>query len=151
MNPDVHLDFGRKLIRSGILLFLLGLITGFVIPLLANPRMGLSSHLEGTMNGMLLAIIGLIWPKITLTDKLSRWCYFLALFGTFTNWLTTLLAGIWGAGGEMMPIAAGSLQGSVWQEIIIKFGLISLALSMIVVCGLLLWGLKGKPQNKFTN
>lgn len=151
MNSDTQFDYGRKLIRSGILLFLLALITGFMIPLLQNPRMGLSSHLEGTMNGMLLVIIGLIWPKLILTDKLYRWCYSLALFGTFTNWLTTLLAAVWGAGGEMMPIAAGGLHGSVWQEIIIKFGLISLSLSMIIVCGLLLWGLKGKLQNKFVN
>lgn len=148
MNSEMHLDYGRKLIRSGILLFLLALITGFMIPLLQNPRMGLSSHLEGTMNGMLLVIIGLIWPKLILTDKLYRWCFTLALFGTFTNWLTTLLAAVWGAGGEMMPIAAGNLQGSVWQEIIIKFGLVSLSLCMIVVCGLLLWGLKGKQQTK---
>lgn len=148
MNSEMHLDYGRKLIRSGILLFLLALITGFMIPLLQNPRMGLSSHLEGTMNGMLLAIIGLIWPKVSLTDKLYRWCFTLALFGTFTNWLTTLLAAVWGAGGEMMPIAAGNLQGSVWQEITIKFGLVSLSLCMIVVCGLLLWGLKGKQQSK---
>lgn len=148
MNSEMHLDYGRKLIRSGILLFLLALITGFMIPLLQNPRMGLSSHLEGTMNGMLLVIIGLIWPKLILTDKLYRWCFTLALFGTFTNWLTTLLAAVWGAGGEMMPIAAGNLQGSVWQEIIIKFGLVSLSLCMIIVCGLLLWGLTGKQQSK---
>ena len=105
MNTDAQIDYGRKLIFYGIMLFLIGLITGLIIPLLQNPRMGLSSHLEGIMNGIFLMIIGLIWPKLTLTDKLSRWCYALALFGTFTNWFTTLLAGVWGAGSEMMPLA----------------------------------------------
>ena len=144
MNIDTQIDYGRKLIFYGILLFLLGLITGFLIPILQNPRMGLSSHLEGTMNGMLLIIIGLIWPKITLANKLYRWCFRLSLFGTFTNWLTTLLASMWGAGSEMMPIVGGGLQGTLLQESIIKFGLISLSISMLVVCLILLWGMKSK-------
>ena len=144
MIIDTQIDYGRKLIFYGILLFLLGLLTGFIIPLLQNPRMGLSSHLEGTMNGMLLIIIGLIWPKINLSNKLYRWCFILALFGTFTNWLTTLLASVWGAGSEMMPIVGGGLQGTAWQEGIIKFGLISLSISMLVVCIILLWGMKRK-------
>ncbi len=146
MEIDKKIDYGRKLIFYGIVLFLLGLITGFIIPLLQNPRMGLSSHLEAIMNGMMLMIIGLIWPKITLTNKLSGWCFTLALFGTFLNWFTTLLASVWGAGSEIMPIAGRGLQGTVWQEGIIKFGLVSLSISMLVVCVLLLVGIKNKNK-----
>lgn len=146
MNINFQTEYSRKLIRYGILLFLLGLITGFLIPLLQNPRMGLSSHLEATMNGMLLIIFGLIWPKLNLTSKLSKICFSLTIFGTFTNWLTTLLSSIWGAGSEMMPIAGGNLKGALWQEIIIKIGLISLSISMLSVCLILLWGLRDKFQ-----
>lgn len=134
--------YGHKLIRFGVLLLLLGLITGFLIPILQNPRMGLSSHLEGTLNGMLLILFGLIFSKLQLHGKLLKLVFVLALFGTFTNWFTTLLAAFWGAGSEMMPIAGGEMTGLFWQEIIIKFGLISLSLSMIAVCILLLWGMK---------
>ncbi|MBW6535801.1 MAG: hypothetical protein K0B11_12395 [Mariniphaga sp.] len=52
----------------GVFLFLLGLIVGLVVPVLANPRMGLSSHLEGVMNGMLLIIFGLIWNRLKLSS-----------------------------------------------------------------------------------
>jgi hydroxylaminobenzene mutase len=93
---------------------------------------------------MLLIIFGLIWPKLTMTHKLQKWSYTLALFGTYTNWFTTLLAGFWGAGSELMPIAGASMQGSPWQEIIIKFGLISLSVSMVGVCVIILLGLRGK-------
>lgn len=134
----------HKLIGFGILLFLLGLITGFILPALENPRMGLSSHLEGVMNGMFLIILGLIWTRLHLSDKTFKWGYGLALFGTFTNWLTTLLAAIWGAGSEMMPFAGADLQGSAIQEAIIKFGLISLSISMVVVCVIVLLGLRKK-------
>jgi len=147
MNINKQAEHSRNLIRYGILLLLLGLVTGFLIPILQNPRMGLSSHLEGTMNGMLLIIIGLIWPKLVLSNKQYKLCYMLALFGTFTNWFTTLLASIWGAGSEMMPIAGGNMQGLFWQEIIIKFGLVSLSISMLAVCLILFWGMRTNQKS----
>ena len=144
MNTDIKSTLGNKLIWYGVLLLLLGLLTGFAIPALSNPRMGLSSHLEGTLNGMLLILFGLMWPKLNQSDKMLKWIFGLALYGTFTNWFTTLLAAAWGAGSEMMPLAGGEGYGTEIQEIIIKFGLISLSLAMIMVCGILLWSLKKK-------
>lgn len=146
MSADQNKDYGIKLIRLGILLFLLGLITGFIIPILENPRMGLSSHLEGTMNGMLLMILGIIWPKIKFSNKLSGISFSLAIFGTYTNWLTTLLAGIWGAGSEMMPIAGGNLVGTSFQELLIKFGLVTVSVSMVLVCFIILWAMRTQPR-----
>lgn len=148
MSTGFQLQLSRKLIRYGILLFLLGLLTGFAIPAMENPRMGLSSHLEGTMNGMFLVLLGIIWPKLHLSDRTLAWGYGLSLFGTFTNWGTTFLAGVWGAGAEMMPFAGGDYHGLAWQEGLIKFGLISLSIAMIIVCGILLWGMRGSASEK---
>lgn len=144
MSNVTKSELGHKLIRYGVLLFLLGLITGFAIPAMENPRMGLSSHLEGVQNGMLLILFGLIWSKLRLTNRTLTWGYFLALFGTYTNWATTFLAGVWGAGAKMMPIAGGIFYGAAWQEIVIKFGLLSLSIATVIVSGMLLWGLKRK-------
>lgn len=144
MNSEYQLESGRKLVRYGILLFLMGLLTGFAIPTLENPRMGLSSHLEGTLNGMLLILLGIIWPKLRLSNRVLKWGYGLALFGTFANWATTLLAAIWGAGSAMMPFAGGDNYGLAWQEVIIKLGLTSLSIAMIIVSGILLWGMRGR-------
>jgi hydroxylaminobenzene mutase len=108
--------------------------------------MGLSSHLEALMNGMFLILLGLIWTKLHLSNSVLKWGYALSLFGAYTNWLTTFLAGIWGAGAAMMPIAGGGFQGVAWQELLIKIGLLSLSFAMIIVCGLLLWGLKNIPS-----
>ena len=55
----------------GILLFLLGLLTGFLVPALANPRMGVSAHLEGVMNGSFLVILGLIWGDLRWSSKMA--------------------------------------------------------------------------------
>lgn len=134
---------GRRLIRCGILLFLLGLLTGLLVPAVANPRMGLSSHLEGVMNGIFLVVLGLIWPRLRLSGRAQAIAFWLALYGAFVNWATTLAAAALGAGAPMMPLAGGSHRGTHLQEGLIAFGLVSLTLAMIAVCGIVLWGLRG--------
>jgi len=58
--PILETGYAHRLLQFGYGLFLLGLLTGLGIPLLANPRMGLSSHLEGVMNGIFLIGLGLV-------------------------------------------------------------------------------------------
>lgn len=147
MNHIIQPKFNRKLIKYGILLLLLGLMTGFGIPFMQNPRMGLSSHLEGILNGIFLVLLGIIWPVLDLSDRALTWGYWLSLFGCYVNWATTFLAGIWGAGAGMMPIAGGHYYGTIWQEWLITSGLISLSVAMVVVCGILIWGLRGNDSN----
>jgi hydroxylaminobenzene mutase len=143
MNNSTKSILGRKLISAGILLFLFGLITGFAIPMMQNPRMGLSSHLEGVHNGMQLILFGIIWHKLRLSDSGLNWGYRFSLFGTYTNGGTTFLAGIWGAGASMMPNAGENFHGVAWQEGLIKLGLLALSIAMLIVSGILLWGLRG--------
>lgn len=142
---DAKTTLGHRLLQLGVLLFLVGLLTGFIVPKLANPRMGLSSHLEGIMNGFFLVLLGLLWPKLNLAQTALKVTFWLAIYGTFTNWLATLLAAFWGAGASM-PIAAMGHQGSPGQEMVINFLLFSLSFVMIIVCVLVLWGLKAGPR-----
>lgn len=134
-----HTDYSHKLLFAGILLFLVGLLTGFLIPLMATPRIGLSAHLEGVMNGLFLVALGLIWEKLVLTERVKRYTYLLALYGTFANFLAVLIAAITG-GGKMMPLAGGKDGGNP-SEMIISFLLITLSLAMVAVCVLVLVGL----------
>ena len=136
---------GHRLLQLGILLFLLGLLGGFAVPSLAIPRMGLSSHLEGVMNGLFLVVLGLVWPRLTLAATAATTLFWLAVYGTFANWAATLLAAFWGAGASM-PLAGGAHRGSAAQELIIEALLISLALAMVAVCLLTLWGLRVVAQ-----
>ena len=143
MHHDAHLEeSSRRLLRLGILLFLLGLITGFVIPTTANPRMALSSHMEGLLNGIFLLVLGGMWHRLTLGRTARGWVFWLAVYGTFTNWATTLAAAFLGAGGPMMPLAAADHTGTPAQELLIAIGLVSLSVSMVAVCGIVLWGLR---------
>lgn len=130
----------ENLIFLGVLLFLLGLIVGLIVPLFANPRMGLSSHIEGVLNGMFLILLGLIWNKIALNEKWLKITFWLAIYGTFINWLSMLIAAVFNA-GKMLTVAANGQEGHPIVESIITFSLISLSVAMIVICVTILIGL----------
>ena len=131
----------NKLIFLGALLFLLGLIIGLIVPVLANPRMGVSSHLEGVMNGMFLMVLGLLWNRLELSSKWLKITFWLAIYGTFANWLGILVAAIFNA-GEMLGIAANGTKGPALAEGAVTFSLISLSLAMLATCLFVLVGLK---------
>ena len=48
----------RRLMWHGMLLFLLGLVTGLIERRFTNMRMGVSAHLEGVMNGIFWLLCG---------------------------------------------------------------------------------------------
>ncbi len=129
------------LLQLGILLFLIGLLTGFVVPKFANPRMGLASHLEGLMNGLFLVVLGLLWQRLNLPEPWMVIVFWLAIYGSFANWLATLLAAIWKAGATM-PMAGAGNRGSTLQEGIINFLLYSLSIAMVSVCIIVIAGLQ---------
>lgn len=132
-------QYADWLLFLGIVLFLFGLVVALFIPLMTNPRMGLSAHLEATLNGMFLVILGLIWSKVILQDKWLKTTFGLTIYGSFANFVAVTIAAITGA-GKMMPIAGGK-EGTSIIEGLISFLLISLALAMIVVCSIVLTGL----------
>ncbi len=129
----------RALMCLGVFLFLLGLLTGFAVPALAHPRMGLSSHIEGVVNGIFLVVIGLVWPHLALNRLWAGTAFGLLVYGAFANWFATLLSAWWGAVGSM-PLAGGGAHGSPLQEHIVFALLVSLSLAMVAGCVLLLLG-----------
>lgn len=131
----------NKLIFLGFLLFLLGLIIGLIVPLFANPRMGVSSHIEGVLNGMFLIILGVIWDKIKLTDRWLKIAFWLAIYGAFTNCIGILIAAIFN-GGKMLGVMANGKEASPLIEGVVGFSLISLSIAMLIVSILALIGLK---------
>lgn len=139
MQNNQSKQYGEWLLFLGILLFLLGLIIAFFIPALANPRMGLSAHLEGTLNGMFLVLLGLIWNKLVLKNNWLTATFWLTIYGSFANFIAVAIAAVSGA-GKMMPIAGGK-EGTSTIEAVIAFLLISLSLAMVFVCLIVLIGL----------
>ena len=138
-------DRGRRLLWFGLFLLLLGLLTGLLVPSLANPRMGLSAHLEGVMNGLLLAVLGLAWDRLVLSERAGAALFWLALYGAYANWATTLLGALLGT-NRRTPIAGAGYGGLPWQENLVEVGLISLVIAIIAAFVLALWGLRRRPE-----
>ncbi len=147
MDPlDPSLPRRRRLLQAGALLFLLAMLVGLAVPKFAVPRLGLSAHLLGIMQGIFLMVIGLLWPKLKLTPAMSGVGSFLAIYGCFAAWAANVLAAVWQAGNSMLPMAAGQARGTALQETLIALGLRTAAVSLIAVAMMILWGLRvGAP------
>lgn len=139
---DSTRQYGYRLIQVGAGLFLVALFVGLAIPRFALPRLGLSTHLLGLMQGMFLMVAGLIWPRLNLSRGSSLVGSGLAIYGCLAAWTANLCGAIWAAGGAMVPLAAGAAHGTPIQEAVIKVLLISGALCLIGAVGLLVWGLR---------
>jgi len=131
----------RRLLWHGMLLFLLGLLTGFVEQKFNNPRMGLAAHLEGVMNGIFLVALGAAWTEVRLSSRLKSAAYWSALYGTYANWLVTTLAAIFGT-AALSPITAAGHSAQPWQEGAVTFGFISVGIVIVACSVLVLWGLR---------
>jgi len=133
----------RQLKMLGMLLFLLGLITGFVIMNFRNPRMGLAAHLEGVMNGTFLVVAGFLWNELKITDTWRKWLVITLLYGTFANWLFTVFSAVMGT-SKINPLSGAGFQGTALQENIISAGFVSVGLTMVFALGVIVYGLRGK-------
>lgn len=145
-TASIKQRISRRLLSLGVLLLLFGLLSGLLIPILANPRMGLSSHVEGVMSGMLLILMGIIWPRLRLGDRAMKVTSLLLIYGAYANWANLLLAAAWAAGGSMMPMASMGLKGTPVQEMVIGILSVSLALALLTGISQVLWGLRGEDN-----
>ena len=136
----------RHIIVAGAILFLLGLITGFILPGFENPRMGLASHLEGVMNGTFLIAVGAIWSRLALSLALQSSAFWLLIYGTYANWFFVSLAAIFGT-SKMTPIAGAGHDGLPWQETLVTAGLSTVGIAMLAGCVILIFGLVRKRHD----
>src|SRR5262245_44600145 len=125
----------------GMLLFLIGLITGFVEQRFTNVRMGLAAHLEGVMNGIFLLALGAVWNEVRLSAPAKATAYWTALYGTYMNWLVTTLAAIFGT-AALSPITAEGHSGRPWQETLVTVAFVSVGAVIVASSLPVLWGLR---------
>jgi (hydroxyamino)benzene mutase len=143
----MEVQISRRLKMLGMLLFLLGLITGFLMMNIKNPKMGLAAHMEGVMNGTFLIAVGLIWNELKLNNNLKTAAYRTLIYATFVNWFVTLLSAYFGT-SKMTPISGQGFVGTDLQENIVRVGYITVGITMLFSVIIMTYGLRGKI--KFT-
>jgi hydroxylaminobenzene mutase len=124
------MDLRRRLLRHGLLLFLVGLVTGLVVPAMTNPRAGLAAHLEGVMNGMFLVVVGLAWPELRLSERAGRLVAGLLLLGTWANWGATTASAVLGT-SKGTPMAGAGFAAAPLVENAVYATLAVVALTMV--------------------
>jgi len=126
---------------TGVLLFFLGLLTGFVIPVARSPRIGLSAHLTGVQSGTFLIAGGLLWPKLALGSWGTAVGHLLWI-SLYAIWLSLVLGAVWGA-GRGLAIAGQGITTTKGKQSIVSVLLIggSLASAVAVAAMLVLWKL----------
>jgi hydroxylaminobenzene mutase len=99
----------------GVLLFALGLVSGFGISLARAPRIGLSAHLAATQCGVALIAFGVLWPHLTLWKGWSAPLANLIWISFYLIWFGLCLGAFWGT-GRSLPLAGAGHAAALWQE-----------------------------------
>jgi hydroxylaminobenzene mutase len=111
-----------------------------VVPLVANPRMGLSAHLGGVTAGTFLAVVGLAWTRVRLSPALGRAAFWLALYGSYVSGAGLFAAAVFGT-SRSTPLMGAGFAGTPWQENVVEVALVTSAAATLALCALLLRGL----------
>ena len=138
-------DSALRLCRHGALLFVLGLVNGALISTLTNTRMGLSAHMAGVQNGMVLLIFGLVWHRLGLTQRTLRIAEWSSIFSMYAIWAALLLAAIFGT-SRVTPIAGAGFEGALWQEGLVAVLLYAGSGGILLGAGLVFWGLRASGR-----
>ena len=100
---------------TGILLFLLGLVSGFAIPMLRSPRIGLSAHVAAIQSGLALIAVAWLGGRLTLPDTWAAVIAHTLWVSLYVLWIGLLFAGAYGT-GRTLPLAGAGLRAKPWQE-----------------------------------
>lgn len=90
----------RRLMWHGTLLVLARLCIGLVIPYTATPRVTLGAHVCTIMNGLLVALAGILWPHLRLSPRGQIWTAGLLVSSGYVLSASLFLGGVTGAGSR---------------------------------------------------
>lgn len=137
---------GQRLLQLGVALFLFTSFEGFAVQSFAVPNLGRSVHTLSAFSGVLLVALGLVWPQLDLGTTSARIAFWFLIYSDFATIAAFVLAGIWGAGNSIIPLASGGAQGSAFQEAAIQAVTYPAAPTGITAFALILWGLRKIPR-----
>ncbi len=144
MNPE---GAKRAMLKWGVLLVLLSTVQGFGLQLFANPRVGLSAHVDGLMSGTLLIALSAAWQQIHLGPRATGRSIFLLVWGLYAIWAALVLAAVFGTGAST-PLASQGLRAPQWQETFVSVLLISGCVAILPPLVMVLLGLRGRQQHR---
>jgi hydroxylaminobenzene mutase len=129
------------LIRAGFVLFILALLTGFLIPVLLNKKMALAAHVTGIMNALVLIVLGLAWGLLAVSPLQASLIRAAFLYATYVNWISSCLAAAWGT-NRQTPVAGAGYGAAPWKETVVQGLQASLGLAILAGAILVVYALR---------
>ena len=123
----------KYLLVAGMILFLIGLLSGMLIPYYEDHHMGMNAHLVGVQNAIVLIVFGLIFNHISISAKYLCLLSALSIYSMYAIWLSVALAAT--------SIVNFNNSAQVLKEIIAKILLYSGSLAIIIAAILITVGL----------
>jgi hydroxylaminobenzene mutase len=109
----------RQILFHGGLMIFLSLMSGFTVYFALAPRMALSSHTVGLLQGAILIAIAGAWHLLNASPKYLKIIKYTLLIGFYGNWICYLLVGLWSAGRSNYPIFGKDMPvgAAPWQDL----------------------------------
>ncbi len=107
---------GLRLLQLGVALLLFTSYEGFAIPYFAVPNLGRSVHTLSGFVGVLFLALGLLWPRLNLGAAGARVAFWFLVYSALATIAGFLIAGIWGAGSSIIPLAAGGAAEAIFRK-----------------------------------
>jgi len=142
----------QRLLQIGAALLIVSSFEGFAIPYLGSPRIGLSVHTLSAYEGVLLLVLGLVWPRLALGSTSARLAYGFLVYSALAVLAAYIMAATWGVGIEtirlMGELPDGLRRGTPFQETVIKVVVYSSVTGALPFL-LIFWGLVrvGDPRH----
>lgn len=120
------------LAKSGLWLFLIGLVIGGAIPRFTSPRLALSAHLTAVQSGTALLAIGGVWPELTKGIAYAELLGHALWVAVWMLCAGLTLAAIWGA-NRVLPIAGAGHGTTILRERVTAVVILAASGSLLVV------------------
>ena len=138
-------DFSRRLLWHGLVVFILGLLSGMAmvgpIEIYRNLRRALASHLVGETTGMFLLIAGLMLERLRLSPSALHAAFWMSLYGAYGNWAGSFCGAVFGTQALSRVTGAGHAAAD-WQETLVTVLLSTSGIATLAGCAVFLWGLR---------
>jgi hydroxylaminobenzene mutase len=126
-----------RLARHGVIVLLLGLLTGFAIGRFHSRPAGDAAHLTGLIGGFGMIALALLWPRLNLGRLWSGAAAWMTAACMYLNWLGLVLLGAFGSAPKPTNLPLSSLlwdrAGGAMLELAALLSLIS---TLIILFGL---------------
>lgn len=142
LEQDSSHEYRRRFLRHGFSLCTLAFLIAPFLPLYANPRAGLATHLIGITTGILLMAVGLAFPYLSLSEFLAQVIFWLLVPSFYVGFAGEFLGALFGL-TKMFPITGqGFTGGATWMETGVSIANKGITVTTILGCIIIIYGLR---------